>query len=573
MNCWTILGLRADADERAIKRSYSALLKVHRPDEDLDAFQRLRGAYERALTIARQRAEEQGESEGVEFASVYPQRAGDTGLLVELEQPRVQADEAEVTQAQMLASLDDLAPPRLNVIAAQAKADGRLALFERCLLERCLNDSEQGYLAAQWALVHLGWLTPWQDNSLPSVQLDGLANRLLTTELHGLHALLAEGDEQAFLERVAVLHEEGWLQPFDLRAHFNRQLVNILLSVTQWSLPFFKELCARCGWDELQANQAGWLREWDQLLRRGELERLEERLRVRMALRRPDTAQARAAWLLLKPLRVGQRRRLVDRFTEADWRACEILEETLTQEAPEVLPRVAPDGLLDWRQWNRSMDWRGSGLCLWLLLLIPSWFFLSDGGPSPGKSPLSQDWLTCVFMAGMASGLLIVLHRGWRVFVHWLSGLDIAISSIFLPERWIRHGSGLLLLRHVIPCAVITLAAAGMGAVEGVLGIVVGGLTAPLSLAYADFTTRVGSPQILLCNAMPRFISFLRKVGRDRLILMSVWLRTSRGKLTLGLLLLVATVSALAYFSQNTVARCTWTRQYNGLCIMTEQVP
>lgn len=567
MNCWTILGLHADADERAIKRSYSALLKVHRPDEDLDAFQRLREAYESALTIARQRAEEQDDGEEKAFASVYPH----TGLLVESEQSRSQADVAEVPQTRMLASLVDLAPPRLDVIAAQAKVDGQLALFERCLLERCLNDSEQGYLAAQWALVHLGWLTPWQDNSLPSVQLDGLVNRLLATELHRLHSLLAEGDEQAFLVRVAELHKADWLQPFDLRAHFNRQLVDILLSVVRWSQPFFKELCARCVWDELQANQAGWLREWDQLLRRGELEGLEERLHARMALRRPDTAQARAAWLLLKPLRAGQRRRLVDRFTEADWRACEILEASLVQETPEVLPRVAPDGLLDWRPWQRSMDWRGSGLCLWLLMLVPSWFFLSDGGPSPGNSPLSQDWLTCVFTAGMASGFLIVIQRGWRVLVHWLSGLDIAISSILLPERWSRQGSGLLLLRHVIPCMVITLAAVGMGAVEGLLGIFVGSLMAPLSLAYADLTTRLGSPQILLCNAVPRFIPFLRKVGRDCLILLSALLRTSRGKLTLGLLLLVATVSTLAYFSQAAVTPCTWTRQYNGLCTMTEQ--
>lgn len=57
MDTWEVLGLEADADERAIKRAYARLLKVHRPDEDAEAFQRLREAYESALAQARWRAE------------------------------------------------------------------------------------------------------------------------------------------------------------------------------------------------------------------------------------------------------------------------------------------------------------------------------------------------------------------------------------------------------------------------------------------------------------------------------------------------------------------------------------
>lgn len=49
MTCWNVLGLAPDADSRAIKRQYAALLKKTRPDDDPEGFQRLREAYEAAL--------------------------------------------------------------------------------------------------------------------------------------------------------------------------------------------------------------------------------------------------------------------------------------------------------------------------------------------------------------------------------------------------------------------------------------------------------------------------------------------------------------------------------------------
>jgi len=46
---FSALGLDADADERAIKRAYAAKLKILRPDEDPEGFQRLHEAYQAAL--------------------------------------------------------------------------------------------------------------------------------------------------------------------------------------------------------------------------------------------------------------------------------------------------------------------------------------------------------------------------------------------------------------------------------------------------------------------------------------------------------------------------------------------
>lgn len=50
-----LLGIGADADERAIKSAYAKLLRTTRPDEDAEGFQRLNEAYQLALKICRAR--------------------------------------------------------------------------------------------------------------------------------------------------------------------------------------------------------------------------------------------------------------------------------------------------------------------------------------------------------------------------------------------------------------------------------------------------------------------------------------------------------------------------------------
>ena len=53
MSAWSILGIRATGDEREIKRAYAARLKLTRPEDDPQAFQDLRDAYEAVLKMAR----------------------------------------------------------------------------------------------------------------------------------------------------------------------------------------------------------------------------------------------------------------------------------------------------------------------------------------------------------------------------------------------------------------------------------------------------------------------------------------------------------------------------------------
>jgi len=79
MNIWTILGIRATANERDIKRAYARQLKTTRPEDNPQAFQDLRTAYETALQVAR--------------------HAGEDGFAHEEEEEQAHADEPTVYTA------------------------------------------------------------------------------------------------------------------------------------------------------------------------------------------------------------------------------------------------------------------------------------------------------------------------------------------------------------------------------------------------------------------------------------------------------------------------------------------
>jgi hypothetical protein len=81
---WAVLEIDADSDERAVKRAYSRQLKSTRPDDDADAFQRLRTAYEHALLALRDRADMTMETqEAPDMPDAGLQHVASTALLRE----------------------------------------------------------------------------------------------------------------------------------------------------------------------------------------------------------------------------------------------------------------------------------------------------------------------------------------------------------------------------------------------------------------------------------------------------------------------------------------------------------
>ncbi len=56
MSCWHILGIAPNSDLKTVKRAYAAKLKVTKPDEDPEGFQRLHAAYKQATQLARRQS-------------------------------------------------------------------------------------------------------------------------------------------------------------------------------------------------------------------------------------------------------------------------------------------------------------------------------------------------------------------------------------------------------------------------------------------------------------------------------------------------------------------------------------
>ncbi len=82
---WTVLGIAPTADLLAIKRAYAVRLKRTRPDDDAQAYQALREAYEQAQQWARWHAEEADEFEADDVPSspvvmAAPSPTGDRAL-------------------------------------------------------------------------------------------------------------------------------------------------------------------------------------------------------------------------------------------------------------------------------------------------------------------------------------------------------------------------------------------------------------------------------------------------------------------------------------------------------------
>ncbi|MHC8344352.1 J domain-containing protein [Pseudomonas sp. RT6P73] len=194
MSCWTILGLPADADTRSIKRQYAALLKQTRPDEDPEGFQRLREAYEQALSIK-------------EWEQLREENSGDdaswdlTGLSV-----------VEVDTLQLVTrSLEGLSRVELERRHATAVEHGAVDVMEDAVLRHCVEHFETSETLLEWAMETFHWFSLWQ-----RLELD----EELIVELSHQRKRLAELREAPiFLARQQLLATQPAATPEHRAAH------------------------------------------------------------------------------------------------------------------------------------------------------------------------------------------------------------------------------------------------------------------------------------------------------------------------------------------------------------------
>ncbi|TBU91587.1 J domain-containing protein [Phytopseudomonas dryadis] len=458
MNPWKLLGLDAGADTRSIKRRYAQLLKQHRPDDDAEAFQRLREAYEQALRLAAAGSDEASapacEPALASAGQPRPSAVADEGSPLALAPLAAVTRDADV-QARIGQLLD--AASSLDEALRRAREQGLEADFQRHLLARCAAFDERGVTMLRWAMRQLHWLSPWQADYLPQAHLDGLAGRLLALELEQLRRRLQAGEERAVLEAVGVLLASDWLHALDRRLQLQHGLIRLLEEVESWSAAFFERLGALLGWDEDQGELPCSRERWHALCRRCERQAAGLRLQQQLRETWPLSAEQRAAWLLLKPLDEGECRRLVDRFGEDDWLACEALDELLHARYPELpalLGLVVAD---DWRRWQ-PRNWAAPAAVYAWLLLFASMFadalYRSMSGVfaarSKGLLGLGlENLVASLFMIA----LLACLARGWGWLARFFTVLDMPLSRLLLPAAWRDRGAGMLLLRHGVPAA------------------------------------------------------------------------------------------------------------------------
>ena len=460
MNPLNMLGLDADVDTRSIKRRYAQLLKQHRPDEDPEAFQRLREAYEQALQLAAARHD----AEPDEAPSALFHERGEQQSSVSNEPTPLVAAQATADVHTRIAQLLE-SSPSLDEALQHAREQALEADFQRYLLARCAAFDEHGLSTLRWGMQHLHWLSPWQADYLPGAHLDGLARRLLKLELEQLQQRLQAGEERAVLERVAALVASDWLQPFDRRLQLQDGLVWMLEETEHWSGALLERLCRLFGWSDDTGELPCSRERWDGLCWRCERHAVWQRLLQHLQEAWPLRAEQRATWLLLKPLAEREARRLVDHFDEDDWQACDALDEVLSVRYPELPGLLGLQRDTRWQRWQPRKWMAPATVYVWMLLFAAMYGTSLQEAQLPFYLERSGGFLALAFKdllisAGVVAWLAMIA-RGWSRLALYLTRLDVPLSQFILPSAWCDRGAGMLILRHGIPAALFAAIVAG----------------------------------------------------------------------------------------------------------------
>ncbi|PQV53857.1 J domain-containing protein [Paraburkholderia sp. BL21I4N1] len=148
---WDALGIESNADEGAVRRAYAKLLKQQRPDEDAEAFQRLRYAYESALqmTSCKSVAASPAQEKPMQVATLTP--AMQTAREPDAFESAVQLWQDFVAQTDQLESRRSLEELFGSVVSIATREE-----LEWQALCHCLNEDTPAELRMNLTAV-LGW--------------------------------------------------------------------------------------------------------------------------------------------------------------------------------------------------------------------------------------------------------------------------------------------------------------------------------------------------------------------------------------------------------------------------------
>ncbi len=430
MSCWEVLGLEPQADSRTVKRRYAQLLKVHRPDTDPQGFQRLREAYEHAL---REEAPPSGSPAPSAEAPVTP--------------PAVPMP-AEPGPVQRLVGQP---AERLDQWLSEAEYRQQRSAFEQAVLAQCLAAGDDGRELLLWAIRRLGWFVS-VDVRLSAGELEHLARRLAEQDARRLCARLQRKGARAFLKRLDRVLGQPWLQAFDQREFFQRDLFTRVLAMPEGAA-LFKPLCRRFGWSKADFPEGpqAWETLWRQSREQAFAARLQDWLRTTGV---PRKAGARAARLLLSPMHEGERLRFTRHFRGKDWKACARLADQLTQHYPHVWARYGSPDVQAWQVLMPPREgWKHTTLLLWLLALT---LLLPWGEYGAGGLDALLELLVLAFQGGIVALIVRGLMAAWSFLLRPLELYDLRLSRRVLGGA--RPGRrGLRLLRHGLGSALLAL--------------------------------------------------------------------------------------------------------------------
>lgn len=488
MDCWSLLQLPEGADERTLKRSYARLLKNCRPDDDAAGFQRLREAYEQALSETRWRAEREEEEP---VAPAYG-NLNDLAELMDIHafSPAPPEAPAPDPARALLEGLNAYNLPERWVLASQ---QGCTDAFQAGLLRHCFQTPGERGAIAGWAVQQLDWLTPWQKVAMTPWQSDALSGELLQDYRRTLQELLERKAEREFISQLTHYNNLPWLRVFDLQQQWQRIVLN-LLHDTQWSVPLFERVCQAFGWDDQKGvyPEPAWM--WRELVSRCEQESFYANLQDKAQDLTWKSADAMAARLLLTPMTHTQQQRMTAAFSDNDWHACQHLAQVLDGRYPQLLERLPQSDVFFWRKFLPRPVSHQSWIRVWGGLALAAALAMAPHTP--------WDKMT---EAGLVVALTVIpaflAIRGTQLWAALTSRLilpDLWLSERLLPARFNPHQHWLV-LRHGIPQL-------GMLLMVGLLLGLMGMLTyAGMILIHLLHRRRIGSVSEHLDHYYPWF--------------------------------------------------------------------